>query len=291
LITISKKVIILGASGMLGHKMLQVLSRRFYTCGTLRKPNTSQILKPYCLYDNVDAKNFSSVLDVINKFKPDVIVNCIGIVKQLPESNDWDISHTINSEFPHKLDTYVQSHHGMKLIHISSDCVFDGTTGLYNEGSIPNATDIYGRTKFSGEVPNALTLRTSIIGRELNTCHGLLEWFLSKHGMKIFGYEKSIFSGVTTNELSQLVSNIIYSGFDFKGLYHVASEPISKFDLLMKINECIDEKVIIEPIDGEFINRSLNGDLLLGMGFKINSWDDMLKEMLVTDRTDYGGGL
>lgn len=287
---INKKVIVLGASGMLGHKMLQVLSRRFYTCGTLRKPHPSPILNAYQLYENVDAKNFQSVVDVLNKFNPDVIVNCIGIVKQLPESNDWNISHMINSEFPHKLDTYTQAHRGMKLIHISSDCVFDGTMGLYSEKSIPNATDIYGRTKFSGEVPNALTLRTSIIGREIDTCHGLLEWFFSKRGMKIQGYKKSIFSGVTTNELSQVVSDLIYCGTDIRGLYHVASEPISKFDLLTKINTYLDEKVIIEAVDGELVNRSLNGELLTKTtGLKVSSWDDMLKEMLVKDIVDYGG--
>jgi dTDP-4-dehydrorhamnose reductase len=282
-----KKVIILGASGMLGHKMLQILSRRFDTYGTIRK-TTSDILKSYCLYDAIDVNNFSSVLKVLGKVKPDVIVNCIGIVKQLPESNDWNISHAVNSELPHKLDTYAQSHDS-QLIHFSSDCVFDGTWGLYTERNIPNATDIYGRTKFSGEVPNALTLRTSIIGREISTCHGLLEWFLSKRGMKVQGYTKAVFSGVTTNELSQLVSDIIYADSNIKGLYHVASKPISKFDLLTKINEYIDDKVDIEPVDGEVINRSLSGyKLEREIGYKAPSWDDMIKDMLVKDKTNYG---
>ena len=285
---IDKKVIVLGSSGMLGHKMLQILSRRFHTCGTLRRPNSSPILKDYQLYENVDAKNFDSVLKVLIDVKPDVIVNCIGIIKQLPESNDWDVSHAINSEFPHKLDVYAQAC-GAKLIHISSDCVFDGKIGLYSEKNIPNAIDIYGRTKFSGEVPNALTLRTSIIGREIDTCHGLLEWFLSKRGMKVQGYKQSVFSGVTTNELSELVSKIIYSGIDIRGLYHVASKPINKFELLTKINDYIEDKVTIEPVYGEVINRSLNGELLTRItGFQISSWDSMLKEMLVKDITDYG---
>jgi dTDP-4-dehydrorhamnose reductase len=282
-----KKVIVLGASGMLGHKMLQILSQRFETYGTIRK-TTSEILKSYCLYDAVDVNNFSSVLKVFGKVKPDVIVNCIGIVKQLPESNDWNVSHAVNSEFPHKLDIYAQSHDA-QLIHFSSDCVFDGTLGLYTERHIPNATDIYGKTKFSGEVPNALTLRTSIIGREIDTCHGLLEWFLSKRGMKVQGYTKAVFSGVTTNELSQLVSDIIYNETNFKGLYHVASKPISKFDLLTKINEYVDNKVIIEPIDGEVMNRSLSGyKLERKIGYKSPSWDDMIKDMLVKDETNYG---
>jgi dTDP-4-dehydrorhamnose reductase len=196
----SKNVAVLGVSGMLGHKMLQVLSNKFATTGTLRKPNTFQLLEPYELYEGVDANNFLTVMETLNKIDPDVIVNCIGIIKQLPESNDWDKSFSINSEFPHKLSIYAKSH-GMQLIHISTDCVFDGKMGSYREIDIPNAIDIYGRTKFAGEVSdiNCLTLRTSIIGRELGTSHGLLEWFLSKKGMKIQGYTKSIFSGVSTN--------------------------------------------------------------------------------------------
>jgi dTDP-4-dehydrorhamnose reductase len=285
----SKNVVVLGASGMLGHKMLQVLSNKFTVTGTLRKSNTSQVLEPYELYEGVDANNFLTVMEALNKIDPDVIVNCIGIIKQLPESNDWDKSFSINSEFPHKLSVYTKSH-GMQLIHISTDCVFDGKSGSYREGDIPNAGDIYGRTKFAGEVSdiNCLTLRTSIIGREIDTHHGLLEWFLSKKGMKVQGYTKSIFSGVTTNELSSLVSDIIQNGRGLQGLYHVAAEPISKFNLLTKINSYLDKKIEIESVDGEIINRSLNGlKLKRTLGYTPPSWDDMLYKMMVKDTTDY----
>jgi dTDP-4-dehydrorhamnose reductase len=286
----SKNVAVLGASGMLGHKMLQTLSHKFETIGTLRRPYKSQILDMYSLYDNVDVSDFLSVENVLNKVDPDVIVNCIGIIKQLPESNNWDKSFSVNSEFPHKLSVYCKAH-GMQLIHISTDCVFDGKTGLYREGSIPNACDIYGRTKFAGEVSdiNCLTLRTSIIGREIDTHHGLLEWFLSKKGMKVQGYTKSIFSGVTTNELSSLVSDIIQNGRGLQGLYHVAAEPISKFNLLTKINSYLDKKIEIESVDGEIINRSLNGlKLKRVFGYAPPSWNEMLNTMLVKDITNYG---
>jgi dTDP-4-dehydrorhamnose reductase len=287
----SKNIVVLGVSGMLGHKMLQVLSNKFTVTGTLRKFNTSQLLEPYELYEGVDVNNFLNVMESLNKIDPDVIVNCIGIIKQLPESNDWDKSFSINSEFPHKLSIYAKAH-GMQLIHISTDCVFDGKIGLYREVDIPNAIDIYGRTKFVGEVSdiNCLTLRTSIIGREINTRHGLLEWFLSKKGMKIQGYTKSIFSGVTTNELASLVSDIIQNGRGLQGLYHVAAEPISKFNLLTKINShLLDNKVEIESVDGEIINRSLNGlKLKRTLGYSPPSWDDMLYKMMVKDTTDYG---
>ena len=283
-----KKIVVLGASGMLGHKMLQVLSKKYDVVGTLRKKNMSLILKDYNLYENVDAMNFISVSKVLDKVNPDVIVNCVGIIKQLPESNDWNISHTINSEFPHKLNTYSIAN-DIQFIHISTDCVFDGRIGMYNENDIPNATDIYGRTKFSGEVPDALTLRTSIIGREINTNHGLLEWFLSKSGSNVQGYKKSIFSGVTTNELSLLVSSIICSGVNLKGLYHVASNPINKFDLITSINTYLYDKVNIEPVDGEIIDRSLNGNKIKHeFGYVSPHWNAMLEDMLVNDITDYG---
>jgi len=280
-----KNVVVLGASGMLGHKMLQILSEDFNTSGTLRKHNSSPILEPYCLYENIEAGNFSTLTGILKNV--DVIVNCIGIVKQLPESNDWNISHAINTEFPHKLSTYASTH-GIQLIHISTDCVFDGQKGMYTENDIPNAIDIYGRTKFAGEVRDALTLRTSIIGREINTRHGLLEWFLSKQGMKVQGYKESVFSGVTTNELSYLVSELIYWMDDLTGVYHVASTPINKFDLLTNINQYIDNKIEIEPVAGEIINRSLDGTKLRRViGYTPPSWDEMIDEMMV-DNTEYG---
>jgi len=288
-----KNIAILGVSGMLGHKMLQILSRKFETVGTLRKHNNSSILDQYSLYEDVDAGNFLTVSKTLDDINPDIIINCIGIVKQLPESNNWDISHAINSEFPHKLCTY-SKFNDIQLIHISSDCVFDGKQGMYKESDIPNATDIYGKTKFTGEISdsNCLVLRTSIIGREINTNHGLLEWFLSKknsvYSTKILGYTKSIFSGVTTNELSNLVSDIIYNGKNLKGLYHVASNPITKFDLLELINKYTGELVTIDPVDGEVINRSLNGSKLKNaLGYVPPSWDEMLDEMLIKDITKY----
>lgn len=287
----TKNVVVFGASGMLGHKMLQILSSRFNVTGTLRGANRSQILEEYNLYEGVDVKNFVSVTTALNELDPDVIVNCIGIVKQLKESDDFNISHMLNSEFPHKLCTYAKSH-GMQVIHISTDCVFDGKTGMYTENSIPNATDIYGRTKFTGELHdiNAVTLRTSIIGREIDTTHGLLEWFLSKKSGVVYGYEKSIFSGVTTNELSNLVGNIIFKGKNLSGLYHVAATPINKFDLLTMINSYLkpNERITINAIDGDIINRSLVGSKLkIAFNYSPPPWKNMLDEVMIKDKTNY----
>jgi dTDP-4-dehydrorhamnose reductase len=285
------KVVVLGASGMLGHKMTQILSRRFDVIGTVRRVPTSNILEGYKLIAG-DVNDLSTLFKTFDLIKPDIIVNCIGIVKQLPESNDWDKSCAINSEFPHKLSTYARSHNVRMFIHISTDCVFDGKNGMYKETDIPNATDIYGRTKYMGEIPECLTLRTSIIGREILTKHGLLEWFLSNKGGHVKGYTKSIFSGVTTNELAHLVDKLIYNEYckDLTGLYHVASNPINKFELLKIINSYLEkeDKVDIEQVDGEIIDRTLDGSKLKkDFGYIAPDWDTMIAEVMRRDKTKY----
>jgi dTDP-4-dehydrorhamnose reductase len=178
------------------------------------------------------------------------------------------------------------------FIHISTDCVFDGKNGMYKETDIPNATDIYGRTKYMGEIPECLTLRTSIIGREILTKHGLLEWFLSHKSGHVKGYTKSIFSGVTTNELAHLVDDLIYNERckNLIGLYHVASKPINKFDLLKIINSYLkkEDKVDIESVDGEIIDRSLDGSKLKkDFGYIAPDWDTMIAEVMRRDKTKY----
>jgi dTDP-4-dehydrorhamnose reductase len=290
----SKSVLVLGASGMLGHKMLQTLSENKHTvCGTVRGADTGkyEVINEYPLIGGVDAMNFNTVSKAIDKFNPDVIVNCIGIIKQLPESNDPIKSLMINTVLPHKLALLCKStpYLDKKLIHISTDCVFDGQKGMYKENDIPNATDLYGVTKTAGEVIDShnLTLRTSIVGREIITQHGLVEWFLSNRGKTVNGYTKSIFSGVTTQELSHIVSRVINER-TLSGLYHVASSPINKYDLLKLINDRIDDKIEIIPVDGEIVDRSLNGNLLMKSPFyyTIQPWKQMI-DIMMDDPTPY----
>lgn len=296
-----RNILILGASGMLGHKMMQVLSTEdnFNVIGTVRDIDTKKykVINEYPLIGNVDASKFDTVSYAIDKCNPDYIINCIGIVKQLPESNDPIKSLLINSVLPRKLATYCTAN-DIKLFHISTDCVFDGELGMYKEYDVPNASDIYGLTKFIGEVNDKynLTLRTSIIGREIMTKHGLVEWFLSNRGKTVNGYTKSIFSGVTTHELSHVISNIIKYSYlsssyhkEFDGLYHIASEPINKFDLLTLINEYLteSESIKIIPIDGEYLNRSLDGSKIENTdGYIPPSWHNMIHEMM-NDPTPY----
>jgi dTDP-4-dehydrorhamnose reductase len=286
----SKNVMILGASGMLGHKMMQVLSSRgCAVSGTVRDTNTNKydIIREYPLISGVDAFKFDTVSNAIRRCNPDVVVNCIGIVKQLPEANDPMKSLFINSVLPHRLATYCSAR-GLKLIHISTDCVFDGKSKQsYVETDVPTADDIYGVTKFVGEINDEknLTIRTSIIGREIVTQHGLVEWFLSHRGKTVNGYKKSVFSGVTTNQLAYTIGNIILSSYSFKALYikdtglmHLSSVPINKYELLNLINDELPEKdrVDIKHIDGEDVNRSLESYI----SKIIPTWRTMVSEMM-----------
>lgn len=284
-----KTALVFGASGMLGHKMIQVLdAKNISVAGTVRSEGITAFLRDYDIINNTDVENFESVKNAIMVIDPDYVINCIGIVKQLPESNNPIKSHTLNSVFPHQLATFCRSY-GIKTIHISTDCVFNGTKGMYRESDVPDAMDIYGRTKFTGEIDDPhLTLRTSIIGRELNSKNGLLEWFLSQKDKRIQGYKNATFSGVTTIELSHLVVDIIRKYNHLSGLYHVASDPISKYDLLIKLNNAYKNNTIIEKFGGERSNRTLNGSKLKkGIGYRPPSWDRMIEEMS-KDSTRYG---
>ena len=286
-----KSVLVLGASGMLGHKMLQVLSEKNSVCGTVRNTNVGgyELISEYPLIGGVDATDFNTVSKAIKTFKPDIVVNCIGIIKQLPESNDVMKSMLLNSVLPHKLATYCTDNNS-KLIHISTDCVFSGKKGMYKESDVSDVDDIYGLTKYIGEIDDGhnLTIRTSIIGREIITQHGLVEWFLSNRGKTVNGYKKSIFSGVTTIELSRIVNKLIKDDY-IRGLHHVAAEPINKYNLITKINKyiCERDQVNIVPVDGENLDRSLDGKRLFTThSYQSPSWDIMIGEMMA-DPTPY----
>lgn len=288
------RVMVLGVTGMLGHKVIQTLAEQYPTIGTVRESEKKYkqhlIIGAFNLVGGVDAYRLeATVAPAIDAFHPDVIVNCIGIVKQLREANDMDKSTAINTILPLWLQTEVEERN-TRLIHISTDCVFDGLKGGYTEADEPNATDIYGKTKAFGEVlnsKNTLTLRTSIVGRELHTQHGLVEWFLSNQGKEIKGYANSIFSGVTTLELSNLISKIIGKHQDLNGLYHVAANPIDKYQLLSILNNITGETVKITPDYQEHINRSLNADKLCHkIGYAPPGWRYMLSKMM-SDPTPY----
>lgn len=286
------KVLVLGGSGMLGHRLWQTLDGRFDTYATVRRPlpQLEQLGLPDRgrLISGVAADDFGPVLKAVESVQPDVVVNCIGIVKQAEAARDPVVSISVNALFPQRLARECRER-GVRLIHISTDCVFSGRKGGYTESDPPDPEDLYGRSKLLGEVegPGCLTLRTSMIGRELETSFGLVEWFLGQEGKAVSGYRRAIFSGFTTMALSRIVSRIIAEHPELEGLYHVASEPVSKFDLLLLIKEVYGLHIEIRPDESVLSDRSLNGGRFRqATGFTAPSWPDMIKEMH-SDRTPY----
>jgi len=259
------RALILGAGGMLGHQLCHSLGDRFEIWATFREEPCEFERYGYIpqqqIIGRVDAQDLASVRHALDLAKPDVVINGIGIVKQRDEANQAVPSIQINALFPHQLaDLCVES--GIRVIQISTDCVFSGLRGNYSERDVPDPLDLYGRTKLLGELnrPGTLTLRTSIIGWQLNNFSGLLSWFAGQRGKNIKGYRKAIYSGVSTAVLSTLIGDIIHTHPDLQGLYHVASAPISKYDLLNRLRDALGWNDISIAPDDEFVcDRSLNG--------------------------------
>lgn len=279
------RLLLLGATGMLGHKLLQTLSGQFSVAGTIRgdieKYRNHPVLNPDLLKGRISADKLSTVKKALEEYKPDVVINCIGIVKQLPAARDPLQSIAINALFPHQL-AHICRQREIRLIHISTDCVFSGRRGNYREDDFADADDLYGRTKYLGEIDyeHTLTLRTSIIGREIETNHGLIEWFLSHEGGMVNGYTRAIFSGLTTNALSVIIATIIKDYPQMRGVWHVASEPISKYDLLNLVKTVYNLDIVIRPDDSVVIDRSLNGSRLLkNTNIIIPPWQMMIEQM------------
>jgi len=281
----ANKVLVLGGSGMLGHKLFLQLSKQadleVYT--TIRSNNLVQYIPDTLLpavIGGVDAGNFSGIVEVLDRIKPQVVINCIGIVKQSSQANDALLNISVNALLPH-LVAQACGERGIRFIHISTDCVFAGTKGYYTEDDVADAADLYGRTKLLGEVdyPHTLTLRTSIIGHELQTKQGLVEWFLAQTN-KVQGYCRHIFSGFPTIELAKVLSNYIIPNTGLSGVYHLSSQPISKYELLNLIARQYGKTIEIEPYYDTYCDRSLNSQRLRSLiNYTAPGWPDMVEAM------------
>jgi dTDP-4-dehydrorhamnose reductase len=285
------RVLILGAGGMLGHKLVQILGDRFETWASARAPAAAyaryRLLPPERLVGGVDAADLDSLVRAIARARPAVVVNAVGIVKQLPEARDPVVSLTVNSLLPHRLAQLCDAA-GARLIHLSTDCVFAGRRGGYVESDQPDAEDLYGRSKLLGEVgaPH-LTLRTSIVGRELASRHGLLEWFLSNRGGRVQGYRRAIFSGFPTVVLARLIADLVERHPDLAGLRHLSAEPIDKDALLRLWRDAYDLPVEIEPFDGVAEDRSLDSTRFRAeTGYQPPPWPELVAAM-AEDPTPY----
>lgn len=286
------KILVFGSSGMLGHKLIQVLSAHAEVWGTLHRSigkfREYGILDEARCITNVDAAEPAGIRSAVEAVRPDVVLNAIGVVKQLPTSKDVVRTLTINAIFPHRLAGLAEEF-DFRLITVSTDCVFDGARGNYSESDIPNATDLYGKSKNLGEVDSerALTLRTSIIGREIGSAHSLVEWFLSNKGSKVKGFRRAIYSGFPTIVLANIITSLIFERADLKGLYHVSSDPINKYELLLLLKRFYGVDVEIEPDDEFRIDRSLDsGRFRKETGLEPAAWPEMVEQM-ASDPTPY----
>jgi len=286
------RILIIGGNGMLGHKLLQEWQARFDVWTTLRggfeDVRQYDIFDPAKTLENIDAEDFPSVERAVGIVAPEVIFNAVGIIKQLPSSKNVIKTLTVNSIFPHRL-AELAAKTGARLINISTDCVFDGKKGNYREDDLPNATDLYGKSKNLGEVDgaNCLTLRTSIIGRELSTNHSLVEWFLSNRGKKVKGFVNAVYTGFPTIVLADIIADLIEHHKDLSGLYHVSAEPINKYELLQMIGEAYRADIEIEPDESLRIDRSLDSRRFRSTtGFKPAAWKEMIRQM-AEDKTPY----
>ncbi len=279
------RILILGGDGMLGHRLLMHLQDRHETKVTLRRELAAY--ERYGLftlensYWGVEAKDTERLLEVVADFRPEAVVNAVGIVKQRGAAKEAIPSLEINALLPHRLALLCRAA-GARLVHLSTDCVFSGRKGNYTEDDVPDAEDLYGRTKLLGEVTDVgcITLRTSIIGLELSRRTGLIEWFLAQRG-EIRGFTKAIYTGLTTAEMSHVIERILVEHPHLSGVWQVASEPISKYDLLVRFSEVLGRNdVSIVPDDTVRIDRSLLPVAFeKATGYSTPGWNEMLKEL------------
>ncbi len=279
------RVLVLGVSGMLGNAMIRVLSEKeeWAVFGTVRSSGARRFFSAKIaerLMTGIDVENHDALVKLFAQIRPNVVVNCIGLVKQLADAGDPLLAIPINSLLPHRLARLCDLV-GARLVHMSTDCVFSGKKGGYRESDPSDAEDLYGKSKFLGEVdyPHASTLRTSIIGHELQGTRSLIGWFLSQE-RQCKGFVKAIYSGLPAVVLAQLVRDIIIPRPDLSGLYHVASKPISKYDLLGLVAEIYGKSIQIIPDSSVMIDLSLNADRFReATGYVAPEWPELIQTM------------
>jgi dTDP-4-dehydrorhamnose reductase len=279
------RVLILGASGMIGSAMLRVLSEKkdWTVFGSIRDSSLKHLFSAEVskfLVSGIDVERPDSLIRVLDEIRPNIVINCVGLTKHKAGAEDPLVSVPINTLMPHRL-ARLCALIDARLIHISTDCVFSGEKGNYSEGDFADARDVYGKSKALGEVfyPHAITLRTSTIGHELQSQYGLLDWFLSQEGA-CKGYDRAFFSGLPTVVFAQVVRDIVIPLNEISGLYHVAAKPINKFDLLKLIAEVYGKAINIEADSGLSIDRSLNAKRFeVETGYIAPDWPELINLM------------
>lgn len=277
------RVLIVGASGMLGHTALRLFagSPGFEAHGTVRSPESLRLL-PEAVQARVrvadDLENPDRLALALATVRPDVVINCIGVVKQRAGADDPLVAIPINALLPHRL-ARLCAMVGARLVHVSTDCVFSGSRGHYTEADFPDANDLYGRSKYLGEVDyeHAVTLRTSIIGHELASAHGLLGWFLSQSG-QARGFRQAVFSGLPAVELARVMRDHVIPRPGLRGVYHVSAEAINKYDLLRLVADVYGKDIRVEADDRLVVDRSLDSRRFRELtGYLPPSWPQLVR--------------
>jgi dTDP-4-dehydrorhamnose reductase len=286
--SMQKRLLILGVTGMLGHTLFREYSKLpecYRVYGTARNGNelqryfTSESLKSVLM--DIDINSFDSIVAALNEVRPDVVMNCVGMIKQRSAVENPLVAIPVNALFPHRLAAICKLI-GARMIHLSTDCVFSGRRGNYCEDDLPDPVDMYGRSKLLGEVdaPHCLTVRTSIIGRELHSQLGLLEWFLSQHGQCVKGYTRAIYTGFTTLVMADILRRIIDDFPELHGIWHISSEPISKYALLNLVNQIFQAGITVEPDDSVVCDRSLDSARFRkAASYTPPTWSEMMTQM------------
>jgi dTDP-4-dehydrorhamnose reductase len=279
------KILVLGATGMLGHKLLQQLTQGHDAWGTVRgEPSQTPEIQGVGrgqVIGGVTALDLGSIRRAMERVHAEAVINCIGIVKQINEAKDAVTSIGINALLPHQLGQ-ICADSGARLIHFSTDCVFSGRSGPYREADQPDATDLYGRSKLLGEVecPGCLTIRTSIVGRELHRGTGLIDWFLSQQGGKVRGYRNALYTGLTTAAMADVVRLVLESHPELSGVWQVSGEAIDKCSLLELVNEVYGTGVCIEPDPIFHCDRRLDSSRFrAATGWAPPTWQSMIETM------------
>ncbi len=280
------KVLVLGVTGMLGNAVFRVFSAdaAHETWGTLRSSAALRHFPEQArarLLTGVEVLDQDALVAVLARVQPDVVINCIGLIKQLADARDPLTALPINAMLPHRLARLCKLG-GARLIHVSTDCVFSGRRGRYLERDLSDAEDLYGKSKYIGELhdlPHAITLRTSIIGHELCSNHALVDWFLSQQDC-VKGFTKAIFSGLPTVELARVMKDFVIPHPQLNGLYHVAADPIDKFSLLGLVAAQYGRQIAICPDDALVIDRSLDGSRFgNATGYVAPAWPELIRRM------------
>lgn len=280
------KILVLGVTGMLGNAVFRVFGAdaEHEVWGTVRSSAALKYFPQQChasLVTGLDVLDQDALISVMAKVRPDAVINCVGLIKQLADAKDPLTALPINAMLPHRL-ARLCALSGARLIHVSTDCVFSGHKGNYLESDLSDAEDLYGKSKYIGELhdqPHAITLRTSIIGHELNSSYALVDWFLDQQG-SVKGFSRAIFSGVPTVELARVMKDFVLPRPELNGLYHVAAEPIAKFDLLSLVAKQYGKSIEIRPDSTLVIDRSLNGERFRqATGYQSPSWPKLIELM------------